>query len=53
LFGDLLVRQSSASATRRALRLFPDADVLHIPNADHFSLLNHPEVFQALKSWLA
>ena len=53
LLGDLLVRQSSASATRRALRLFPDADLLHIPNADHFSLLNHPEVFRAIKAWLA
>ena len=52
LFGDLLVRQSSASATRRALRLFPDADLLHVPNADHFSLLNHPEVFRAIKGWL-
>jgi len=53
LLGDILVRQSSATATRRALRLFPDADFLHIPNADHFSLLNHPEVFRALKEWLA
>jgi pimeloyl-ACP methyl ester carboxylesterase len=53
LLGDLLVRQSSATATRRALRLFPDADLLHIPNADHFSLLNHPEVYRALREWLA
>ena len=53
LFGDLLVRQSSATATRRALRLFPDADLLHLPNADHFSLLNHPQVFDALRKWLA
>jgi pimeloyl-ACP methyl ester carboxylesterase len=53
LLGDLLVRQCSATASRRALRLFPDADLLHIPNADHFSLLNHPEVYQALKEWLA
>ena len=53
LLGDILVRQSSATATRRALRLFPDADLLHLPNADHFSLLNHPEVFRAMKEWLA
>lgn len=53
LLGDILVRQSSATATRRALRLFPDADVLHVPGADHFSLLNHPEVFRAMKEWLA
>jgi pimeloyl-ACP methyl ester carboxylesterase len=52
LLGDILVRQSSASATRRALRLFPDADLLHVPNADHFSLLNHPEVFRAIQQWL-
>ncbi len=52
LLGDILVRQSSATATRRALRLFPDADLLHVPNADHFSLLNHPEVYRAIKGWL-
>jgi hypothetical protein len=53
LLGDLLVRRGSATATRRALRLFPDADVLHLPNVDHFSLLNHPDVYTALKGWLA
>jgi pimeloyl-ACP methyl ester carboxylesterase len=53
LLGDILVRQSSATATRRALRLFPDADLLHLPKADHFSLLNHPDVFRAIKEWLA
>jgi pimeloyl-ACP methyl ester carboxylesterase len=53
LLGDLLVRRGSATATRKALRLFPDADVLHVPNADHFALLNHPDVFRALQKWLA
>jgi pimeloyl-ACP methyl ester carboxylesterase len=53
LLGDILVRQSSATATRRALRLFPDADLLHVPNADHFSLLNHPDVYDAMRRWLA
>ncbi len=53
LLGDLLVRRSSATANRKALRLFPDADLLHVPNADHFSLLNHPDVFRALQKWLA
>lgn len=54
LLGDLLVRQGSATGTtRKALRLFPDAEVLHVPNADHFSLLNHPDVFHALRKWLA
>jgi triacylglycerol esterase/lipase EstA (alpha/beta hydrolase family) len=53
LLGDLLVRRGSATATRRALRLFPDADLLHVPDADHFSLLNHPDVHRALERWLA
>ena len=33
--------------------LFPDADVLHVPRAGHFALLNHPEVHRALAEWLA
>jgi triacylglycerol esterase/lipase EstA (alpha/beta hydrolase family) len=53
VLGDLLVRRGSATATRRALRLFPDADLLHVPDADHFSLLNHPDVHRALERWLA
>jgi hypothetical protein len=53
LLGDLLVRRGSATATRKALRLFPDADVLHVPNTDHFALLNHPDVYRALQGWLA
>ena len=54
LLGDLLVRRGSATATsRRAHRLFPDADLLHVPNAGHFALLNHPDVLRALRTWLA
>jgi pimeloyl-ACP methyl ester carboxylesterase len=54
LLGDLLVRRGSATGTtRKALRLFPDAEVLHVPHAGHFSLLNHPDVFHALRRWLA
>jgi pimeloyl-ACP methyl ester carboxylesterase len=53
LLGDILVRRSSATATRRTLRLFPDADLLHVPNADHFSLLNHSDVYDAMRRWLA
>jgi pimeloyl-ACP methyl ester carboxylesterase len=57
-FGDLLVRRRSAHAIkrqglRRTLRLFPDADILHVPRAHHFSLLNHPEVDRAMRGWLA
>ncbi|MFP5356346.1 MAG: alpha/beta hydrolase family esterase, partial [Gemmatimonadota bacterium] len=33
VFGDLLVRRASATGLRRSLRLFPDADVLHVANA--------------------
>ncbi|WP_148574278.1 alpha/beta hydrolase [Nocardioides caldifontis] len=53
LLGDLLVRRGSATGTlRSAVRLFPDAEVLHLPNADHFSLLNHADVHRALERWL-
>jgi pimeloyl-ACP methyl ester carboxylesterase len=54
VLGDLLVRRGSATGTvRRALRLFPRAELLHVPNADHFALLNHPDVQDALVKWLA
>jgi hypothetical protein len=47
--GDLLVRQASATGGGR---LFPGADLLHVPGADHFGLLNHPDVRRALLDWL-
>jgi len=47
--GDLLVRQVSANGGGR---LFPDADVMHVAGADHFGLLNHPDVRRALLDWL-
>lgn len=51
--GDLLVRYPSAvGRPRRGRAMFPDADVLHI-RGDHFDLLNHPEVHDALRRWLA
>ena len=54
VFGDLLVRFPSAvGQPRRGSAMFPDADVLHVPGADHFALLNHPDVYDALKNWLA
>ncbi len=58
IFGDLLVRRGSASGqsapfSRRMLRLFPDADLLHVSNTDHWGLINHPEVYRAMKHWLA
>jgi len=50
--GDLLVRYPSATGRpRRGPEMFPGADVLHV-KGDHFGLLNHPQVYPALKSWL-
>jgi pimeloyl-ACP methyl ester carboxylesterase len=50
--GDLLVRYPSATGRpRRGTEMFPGADVLHI-KGDHFDLLNHPDVYVALKGWL-
>ena len=52
--GDAIVRVPSAHGRSRSHPgLFPDADVLHLPRAGHFDLLNHPRVHEALRSWLA
>ena len=51
--GDGLVRYPSAlGRPRHGPDMFPGADVLHI-RGDHFDLLNHPEVDDALRAWLA
>ena len=51
-FGDLLVRYPSAlGRPRRGVDMFPGADVLHV-KGDHFDLLNHPAVHDALRAWL-
>ncbi|QWZ06596.1 hypothetical protein KRR39_13575 [Nocardioides panacis] len=51
-FGDLLVRYPSATGRpRRGREMFPGADVLHIKGG-HFDLLNHPRVYDALRTWL-
>ncbi len=51
--GDLLVRYPSAvGRPRRGREMFPGADVLHV-KGDHFDLLNHPDVYRALKEWLS
>jgi len=53
VLGDLLVRPSSAHGRKRGQAdLFPGADVLHVPRAGHFALLNHPDVHRALGEWL-
>jgi hypothetical protein len=52
--GDLLVRPPSAYGRDRWGRtLFPDGEVLHIGRTDHFGLLNHPRIHQAMRDWLA
>jgi pimeloyl-ACP methyl ester carboxylesterase len=58
IFGDLLVRRGSATGctppfSRKVLRLFPDADLLHVAETNHWGLLNHPEIYRAMKHWLA
>jgi len=52
VLGDLLVRYPSATGRpRRGRDMFPGADTLHI-RGGHFDLLNHPEVYDALRTWL-
>lgn len=52
--GDLLVTPRSAvGRDRRGRELFPGAEVLHLGRTDHFGVLNHPEVHDALRRWLA
>ncbi|WP_182526042.1 lipase family alpha/beta hydrolase [Nocardioides dongkuii] len=52
--GDLLVRVPSAyGRDRHGAELFPGATVLHLGRTDHFGLLNHPRVHEALADWLA
>ena len=54
IVGDYLVRVPSAyGRDRYGAELFPGADVLHVGRADHFDLLNHPDVHRALGDWLA
>jgi len=52
--GDLLVTPDSAVGRDRAGReLFPGASTLHVGRTDHFGLLNHERVLEALHAWLA
>ena len=51
--GDLLVPYASAlGRSRRGEEMFPGAETLHVPRADHFDLLNHDAVYAALREWL-
>ena len=52
--GDWLVRPASAYGRgRHGQALFPEGTVLHVGRTDHFGLLNHPQVHEALREWLA
>ncbi|MGN6721819.1 MAG: esterase/lipase family protein [Marmoricola sp.] len=52
--GDMLVQPRSAFGRPvGGDELFPGADTLHIANADHFDLLNHKDVYDAMRGWLA
>jgi hypothetical protein len=55
LLGDLLVTPRSAVGdTGRDNRLaFPDTHVLRLAGAHHLDLLNHPRVYEHLRTWLS
>ena len=52
LFGDILVRRESAAGPRTPDGA-PAGDARHVDGASHFHLLNHPEVYECLREWLA
>ena len=54
LLGDVLVLTPSASGRSRTRRIpFDEEDGMHLGGAHHFALLNHPAVYEKLRSWLA
>jgi hypothetical protein len=51
--GDYLVPYASALGRRRGgEEMFPGAETLHVPGADHFDLLNHDHIYAAIREWL-
>jgi hypothetical protein len=51
--GDYLVPYASALGRRpNGEEMFPGAETLHVPYADHFDLLNHDDIYAALREWL-
>jgi hypothetical protein len=51
--GDYLVPYASALGRRRnGEEMFPGAETLHVPGADHFDLLNHDHIYAAIRGWL-
>jgi hypothetical protein len=54
LVGDLLVRYPSASGKGRRRRIpFELDNGMYLGGATHFDLLNHPSVYEQLRTWLA
>ncbi|WP_309240922.1 alpha/beta fold hydrolase [Nocardia sp. BSTN01] len=53
VIGDGLVLTTSGSGRNRARRIgFDDDNGMHLPGANHFTLLNHEAVYEALSRWL-
>jgi pimeloyl-ACP methyl ester carboxylesterase len=53
LIGDTLVLVPSGSGRSRRRKLaFRDEDGFHVGGANHFALLNHPQVYDRLRDWL-
>ncbi len=51
--GDYLVPYTSALGRRpNGEEMFPAAETLHVPYADHFDLLNHDRIYAAIREWL-
>jgi pimeloyl-ACP methyl ester carboxylesterase len=54
LIGDWLVLQPSASGRSRSRRIPFEAEYgMHLGPSNHLALLNHPAVYERLRSWLA
>ena len=54
LLGDVLVLEASASGRSRDRHLpFKEEHGMHLGGAHHLALLNHPEVYERLRAWLA
>jgi pimeloyl-ACP methyl ester carboxylesterase len=54
LLGDTLVLVPSASGRSRTRRIpFEEEFGMHLGSATHFTLLNHPAVYERLRDWLA
>jgi hypothetical protein len=52
--GDLLVREASALGRGRLRRIhFPLENGRHFGPMNHFELLNHPDVYEQMRRWLA